>query len=83
MAVDLDFKAGPRIVVPDIPNLIHKKSESRTDGQVIHTSSPEREMRSRYKTLSPTEKDSIQQQNFGFFENLYGPQQELRKIYQH
>lgn len=79
MAVDVDFKAGPRILVPDIPALVHKPSDSRNGGQVVHTSSPERELRSRYKTVSPAERESLQQQNFGFFENLYGPQQELRK----
>ena len=59
MAVDVDFKAGPRIVVPDIPALVHKQSDSRNGGQVVHTSSPERELQSRYKTVSPAERESL------------------------
>lgn len=79
MAVDLDFNAGARVVVPDIPNLIHQK-----DGRVVQRAqgpSPQRELRQRFRTLSPAEKEKIQQANYGFFENLYGPEQEMRKMY--
>ena len=79
MAVDLDFNAGARVVVPDIPNLIHPK-----DGRNVQSAqgpSPHRELRQRYKTLSPAEKEKIQQANYGFFENLYGPEHEMRKMY--
>ena len=84
MAVDVDVKAGPKIVVPDIPKLIHKQpaAESRNGGErAIPTNSPERELRSRYKTMSPSEREAIHQQNFGFFDNLYGPQFEQRRQY--
>lgn len=79
MAVDLDVKAGPRVLVPDIPRLIHQQDGKSGAGQV--GASPPRAVRQRYRTLSPGDKDKIQQANYGFFENLYGPEQEMRKMY--
>ena len=57
MAVDLNVKAGPRVVVPDVPNLVHQKDGSNVHG--VSGTSPQRAVRDRFRTLSPAEREQI------------------------